>query len=121
MQHTGSIQMAYKSPINDVCAVCKHTIRAGQYLTRHMVPDPRRLDYKTGKKKLVPYTACDSCAPFIRLEQTTGELHLRELAERAKFENQETQVMLPVVRSSTPRPGSSLRPIRLEKETRRCS
>lgn len=132
MEDSGAIQFAAKAMQNsEVCGVCKTTIHLNEYYTRHQAPDPRRRNRLTGKTPMVPYNACETCAPFIRLESHTGEISLAEVLNRAKAAMQETRIMPAVVRTSTPpptsgplpdegpitpRPHRAIRPIRLVED-----
>ena len=128
MKHSGAIQLAGKSMIGPkVCGVCKSAIPKGDYYTMHQAPDPRRIDPYTGRYRMVPYVACEACAPFVRLEPNTVELPLMDImreAAKLRAAQEETQIQVPVVRTSTPRPTSAiqrsikavLRPTRLVKD-----
>src|SRR5260370_29306225 len=98
MEHSGSVQMAYQASTPEVCGVCKNVIPQGNYFTRHLAPNPWR------RTEIIPYTACKQDAPFQKVEQSTRERSLQEIASRLKFESEETVVKLPVVRAKTPRP-----------------
>ena len=98
MDHSGSIHIAYQASTPQVCGVCKRVIPQGHSFTRHLAPNPWR------SNEIIPYTACKQCAPFQKVEQSTGERSLQESASRLKFEREETVVKLPVVRATTPRP-----------------
>jgi len=103
MQHSGGVQIAYRSPIHDICGVCKDTIVPGQYLTRHQAPDPHHRDPRTGKYRMVPYIACSSCAPFIELDHSAGDLALQEIPAHYQSQGAGAELPASAVRSSPPR------------------
>ncbi len=98
MKHSNSIRMAYKSPEDTLCGICQKTIRKGSYYTRYQAPDPRRSPSRTGLPPMVPYRACSLCAPYMLLEQDTGEFSLDKLAEKTRTINTPTETSLPALR-----------------------
>jgi hypothetical protein len=101
MKHDSSICMAYKSPGDTLCGICKQTIRKGSYYTRHQAPDPRRSSSHTGFPSLILYFACSHCAPYMLLEQNTGEFSLVKLAEITRTVNTPTETKLPAIRAKS--------------------
>jgi hypothetical protein len=117
MKINRSLQMAYTAREKKQCGVCRCNILHGELYTRHQTPDPRRISVETLKPLMHPYNACSVCAPFHIKENRTGELNVRDYMSRVALQSPiqhldeiETEHMLPVVRSSTPR---SLRRVQL--------
>lgn len=105
MEHSRGVQYAYTkrswSPLP--CGVCKCAIIPTMLYTIHLTPGAY-VDPTTNRKKMFPYVACEKCAPFVRLEQQTGELRLddwikteREEAQKPIYE-QRTELEIPAIR-----------------------
>lgn len=117
MIHNRGVQYAYTkrswSPLP--CGVCKCAIVPTMLYTLHLAPGVS-VDPKTGRRAMVPYAACAACAPFVKLEQFTGEMNLDAWmkAERIEAEKpvdeQRTELKVPVVKANTPRMRSVVQP-----------
>lgn len=118
MIHNRGVQYAYTkrswSPLP--CGVCGCALIPTMLYTLHLAPDPKRIDPKTGRRVMVPYAACASCAPFVKLEQFTGEMNLNAWMEAERIEaskpmdEQKTELQIPVVRGNTPKVRSRVQP-----------
>src|SRR6266851_1131740 len=103
MKHSHSIRVAYKSPGDILCGLCKKTIRKGSYYTRHQTPDPHRSHSRSDLTLTISYSACSLCAPYMLLEQNTGELSLVKLAEITRTIHAPTETRLPAIRVKSSR------------------